>query len=81
MAEGCRDGCDPDTAREWRKESREWSRETRQIFLTRRHALRDVEPSDPGDPHAELARIHERERRERERRNAAATTTTGETTP
>jgi hypothetical protein len=51
LAEGCRDGADPEIAREWRKESREWSREARQIFLTRKAALRDVDPDDRS-PHA-----------------------------
>jgi len=49
MAEGCRDGTPLETAREWRKESREWSREARQVFLTRKAALRDLAEQPPTD--------------------------------
>jgi hypothetical protein len=51
LAQGCHGECPPDVAAAWRKESREWSREVRQIFLTRKHALRDIDPADRSDPH------------------------------
>lgn len=79
LTEGAREDCPPPVAREWREEARAWMREVRQIVLTRKGLMRDVEPADTGDPHEELRRIHEAERRERERRQLAAKTTEAST--